>query len=81
MLSKPASVCAFVLQVLNEHLLHQTFLVGERITLADVAVACTLLSLYQHVLEPAFRQGHLGFDKGPTLCRQGVHSNRLTRYA
>jgi len=44
------------LQVLNEHLLHQTFLVGERITLADVAVACTLLSLYQHVLEPAFRK-------------------------
>jgi elongation factor 1-gamma len=44
------------LEVLNNHLLHQTFLVGERITLADIVVACNLLSLYQHVLEPAFRQ-------------------------
>lgn len=44
------------LQVLNDHLLHQTFLVGERITLADIVVGCTLLSLYQHVLEPAFRK-------------------------
>lgn len=44
------------LQALNDHLLHQTYLVGERITLADIVVACTLLSLYQHVLEPAFRQ-------------------------
>lgn len=44
------------LQVLNEHLLHQTYLVGERVTLADVVVTCTLLALYQHVLEPAFRK-------------------------
>jgi elongation factor 1-gamma len=44
------------LQVLNDHLLHQTFLVGERVTLADISVACTLLSLYKHVLEPEFRK-------------------------
>jgi len=44
------------LQVLNNHLLHQTYLVGERLTLADIVVASNLLSLYQHVLEPAFRQ-------------------------
>jgi len=35
------------LGVLNQHLLTHTYLVGERITLADICVACNLLSLYQ----------------------------------
>merc|ERR1711964_513000 len=43
------------LKTLNDHLLTRTFLVGERVTLADIAVACTLLSLYKQVLDPAFR--------------------------
>merc|ERR1739847_188940 len=41
---------------LNEHLLHHTYLVGERVTLADVFVACTMISLYQNVLDPGFRK-------------------------
>ncbi len=44
------------MKVLNEHLLHHTYLVGERISLADIAVACTMLHLYQHVMDPNFRQ-------------------------
>merc|ERR1711902_371876 len=44
------------LKTLNDHLLTRTFLVGERLTLADIAVACTLLNLYKHVLEPDFRK-------------------------
>jgi len=40
---------------LNDHLLNHTYLVGERVTLADVVVACTMLSLYQNVLDPEFR--------------------------
>jgi len=43
------------LSTLNSHLLTRTFLVGERISLADISVACTLLHLYQYVLEPSFR--------------------------
>jgi len=43
------------LKTLNDHLLTRTFLVGERVTLADIAVACTLLSLYKQVLDPNFR--------------------------
>jgi len=43
------------LNVLNQHLLNNTFLVGERVTLADIVVFTTLLNAYQHVLEPAFR--------------------------
>merc|ERR1711936_341351 len=44
------------MKVLNEHLLHHTYLVGERISLADIAVACTMLHLYQHVMDPNFRK-------------------------
>jgi len=43
------------LQTLNEHLLHSTFLVGERISLADISVATTLLLPFQHVLDEAAR--------------------------
>merc|ERR1712098_673933 len=45
-----------VLKTLNDHLLNRTFLVGERVTLADIAVACTLLNLYKQVLDPSFRK-------------------------
>lgn len=38
-----------ILQVLNVHLSKRTYLVGERITLADIAVACDLLLLFQWV--------------------------------
>ena len=34
----------------------RTYLVGECVTLADIAVACTLLSLYKQVLDPSFRK-------------------------
>merc|ERR1712024_425455 len=44
------------LKTLNDHLLTRTFLVGERVTLADIAVACTMISLYKKVLDPAFRK-------------------------
>lgn len=44
------------LQTLNNHLLSHTYLVGERISLADIAVACTLLHVYIHALDPVFRQ-------------------------
>merc|ERR1712244_176424 len=44
------------LTCLNDHLLTRTFLVGERISLADIAVACTMLNLFKYVLDPAFRK-------------------------
>ncbi|KAJ1522962.1 hypothetical protein ONE63_002099 [Megalurothrips usitatus] len=51
------------LNALNQHLLTRTFLVGERVTLADIAVSCTLLHLYQYVLEPAFRQPYQNVNR------------------
>merc|ERR1711915_929395 len=47
----------------NDHLLTRTFLVGERISLADIAVACTLLNLYKHVLDPSFRKPFLNVTR------------------
>jgi elongation factor 1-gamma len=51
------------LGVLNQHLLTRTYLVGERITLADIAVACNLLQLYQLVLEPEFRKPYVNVNR------------------
>lgn len=44
------------LNILNKHLATRTFLVGERISLADIAVATSVLRLYERVLDPAFRK-------------------------
>ncbi|CAG9101260.1 unnamed protein product [Plutella xylostella] len=43
------------LQVLDARLQTRTFLVTERVTLADIVVFTTLLHAYQHVLEPSIR--------------------------
>lgn len=43
------------LTALNARLVNQTFLVGERLTLADIVVFATLLSAYEKVLDPSFR--------------------------
>ena len=44
------------LKVLDGHLLTRTFLVTERITLADIVVFSTLLHAFQHVLDPSLRK-------------------------
>ncbi|GLV40026.1 eukaryotic translation elongation factor 1 gamma [Carabus blaptoides fortunei] len=44
------------LNVLNIHLLTRTYLVSERISLADIIVACNLLHLYAHVMDANFRK-------------------------
>lgn len=51
------------LNALNTHLLTKTFLVGERLTLADVSVATTLLNLYQYVLEPSLRKPYQNVNR------------------
>jgi elongation factor 1-gamma len=44
------------LNILNQHLQTKTFLVGERISLADIVVSMALYRLYQLVFEPKFRK-------------------------
>jgi len=45
------------LLALNSHLHYKTFLVGERITLADISVMSNLMLAYKWVLDPEFRAG------------------------
>lgn len=51
------------LKVLNQHLLNQTYLVGERLTLADIVVFTNLLSLYENVLEPSVRSEFVNLNR------------------
>jgi len=44
------------LSLLNGFLETRTFLVGERVTLADIALACNMLMLYAQVMDPKFRE-------------------------
>ncbi|VVC34386.1 Thioredoxin-like fold,Glutathione S-transferase, N-terminal,Glutathione S-transferase, C- [Cinara cedri] len=52
-----------ILAYLDNYLLAKTYLVGERITLADITVACSLLQLYQHVLNPEFRKPYINVNR------------------
>ncbi|XP_017967721.1 elongation factor 1-gamma [Drosophila navojoa] len=52
-----------VLQRLNKKLLDVTYLVGERITLADIVVFASLLHLYQYVLEPSVRRDYVNLNR------------------
>ncbi|XP_055903321.1 elongation factor 1-gamma [Eupeodes corollae] len=54
---------AAALTVLNNKLLESTFLVGERITLADIVVFTSLLHLYQYVLEPSLRAPYVNLNR------------------
>lgn len=47
---------ASALGALQARLVNNTFLVGERITLADIVVFTSIAQLFQHVADPAFRQ-------------------------
>lgn len=51
------------LTILNAQLLTRTYLVGERISLADISVASTLLNLYKEVLDPAYRKPFVNVNR------------------
>ncbi|XP_060711454.1 elongation factor 1-gamma [Hemiscyllium ocellatum] len=57
-----------VLGILNEYLKTRTFLVGERVTLADITVVCSLLWLYKQVLDPSFRQPYTNMNRWFITC-------------
>uniref|UniRef100_A0A8C5QUP6 p47 n=1 Tax=Leptobrachium leishanense TaxID=445787 RepID=A0A8C5QUP6_9ANUR len=57
-----------VLETLDTHLQTRTFLVGERITLADINVVCSLLWLYKQVLDPSFRQPYGNVTRWFVTC-------------
>jgi len=52
-----------VLEILNHHLGDRTFLVGERLSLADIVVATSLHRLYQKVLDDPFRKSFVNTNR------------------
>ncbi|XP_043590189.1 alanine--tRNA ligase, cytoplasmic isoform X1 [Bombus pyrosoma] len=51
------------LKKLNNILLTKTYLVGERISLADISVFTALMPLYEHVLDPASRKQYTNLNR------------------
>jgi len=56
------------LELLNTFLEARTFLVGERITLADITLACNMLMLYTQVLDPKFRAPYGNVNRWFLTC-------------
>lgn len=52
-----------VLTILDQHLADRTFLVGERISLADIVVATSLHRLYEKVLDPTYRKSFVNANR------------------
>jgi len=51
------------LSTLQARLASNTFLVGERITLADIVVFSSLLNLFQHVADPEYRKPYFAVNR------------------
>lgn len=56
------------LEVLDASLATKTFLVGERVTLADITLVCNLLLLYKQVMEPQFRAPYVNVNRWFVTC-------------
>lgn len=57
-----------VLTSLNQHLLPRTYLVGEKITLADIVVACNLIHLYELVCDEGNRKPYQNVNRWFITC-------------
>jgi len=53
---------------MNDYLLNHTYLVGERITLADIVVASNLLHLYEHVCDANNRKPYGNLNRWFLTC-------------
>jgi len=61
------------LLVLNRHLQNNTFLVGHRVSLADIIVAITLLDAYQLVFDTTFRKAFTNVTRWFQTCIHQPH--------
>ena len=64
--------------MLNNYLLTRTYLVGERVTLADISVGVALLPLYQYVLDKSLCSNYVNLTRYfNTLINQKEFSSVL----
>jgi len=62
-LSKAKADVRKVFEILNKHLSTRTYLVGERISFADITIASSLYHIYQLVAEPSFRKAFVNVNR------------------
>jgi len=62
-----------VLGILDHHLLTRTFMVGNSISLADIVLSCSLLQLYELVLDPTFRNEFVNVNRWFTTVVNQPH--------
>ena len=60
--------CKRFLTFLNSHLASRTFLVGDRVTLADISMVCGLSNFYKSVFDPAFIAPFKNVTRWFTTC-------------
>ena len=51
------------LTLVDKYLLSRTYLIGERLSLADISVALDLLPAFQNVLDASFRKSHVNLTR------------------
>jgi len=56
------------MEYMNAHLSTRTYLVGERVSQADISVACTMAMLYQHVMDASFREAYVNVNRWFNTC-------------
>ncbi|KAJ3322224.1 Elongation factor 1-gamma [Boothiomyces sp. JEL0866] len=61
------------LSALNRHLVSKTFLVGERVTLADIVLVTSLLRFYELVFDPSFLAPFKNVHRWFTTCVNQPH--------
>ncbi|EGG14498.1 glutathione S-transferase domain-containing protein [Cavenderia fasciculata] len=57
-----------LLTTLDNHLKTSSFLVGPRVSLADIVVACSLSTFYTMVFDPSFRSPFVNVNRWFTTC-------------
>lgn len=65
------------MEVLDKALATRTFLVGERVTLADITAVCNMLLLYKQVLEPPFRAPYANVNRWFVTCINQVEFSEV----
>lgn len=65
-----------VMSVLNAHLLHNTYLVGNKITLADIGIVSSLVGLYTTVFSPAYIKDFANVNRWFQTC---VHQTEFAK--
>ena len=70
-----------IMDVLNNTLLSKTFLVGERITLADLTVFAGLLPAYEHVFDPQLKEKYQNVNRWfETVLQQSNVKSIITNF-